>query len=281
MVKPKNSHPTFFGRLCLVILSLLFSSILIAGNTGKISGTVKDSQTNEPLIGANVIIEGTSMGASTDLEGNYTILNVPPGEYVIVSSMVGYTPTRITGIRVRIDLTTVIDISMSETVMQLGNEVVITAERPLVQKDQTATTAIVGREQLASLPVTEFSQALNLQAGFVAGSLRGGRRGEVAYWIDGVPVTDVYDGSQVVEVNKSLIQEAQLVSGAFNAEYGQAMSGIVNIATREGGKNYNIGIGTYIGQYYTTDTAFFPGLDDFRSLSIHNIEGNISGPILG
>ncbi|OGU29706.1 MAG: hypothetical protein A2X67_07600 [Ignavibacteria bacterium GWA2_55_11] len=251
-----------------------------AGTTGKIRGLVKDKKTGEVLIGANVRVDGTGLGASTDIDGMYTILNVPPGEYSLVVSMVGYGPSRITEVRVKIDLTTTIDVELAEALVE-AQEVVVVAERPLIQRDLTATTAVVGREELNVLPVTEFSQVLALQAGFVSGSLRGGRSGEVAYWIDGVPVTDVYDGSQVVEVNKNLVQEMQLVSGAFNAEYGQAMSGIVNIATREGGGSFNGGLGFYGGDYVSGDNVMFMGIDRVAPFAIRNFEGNLSGPLFG
>jgi hypothetical protein len=269
--------------LSLLVIVLLLPGVIsaFARSNGKIAGTVKDKKTGEPLIGCNIVLEGTSMGAATDLDGRYTILNVPPGTYTIAVTLVGYLPTKIKEVRVNIDLTATIDVQLSETILELGQEVVIIAERPLVQRDQTAKTAIIGRDQLNALPVNEFSQVLSLQAGFVAGSLRGGRSGEVAYWIDGVPVTDVYDGSQVVEVNKNLVQEVQLVSGAFNAEYGQAMSGIVNIATREGGKKFTGSVSLYGGDYQSADKELFLGIDKFSPTAIRNIEGNISGPVLG
>jgi hypothetical protein len=204
-------------NIAIIGLMIAFAAgVLVAGTTGKIRGVVKDKRTGEVLIGANVRVEGTSLGAASDFEGTYNILNVQPGEYTLIVSMVGYEQVRVTNVKVQIDLTTTIDVQLSETIIE-GQEIIVVAERPLVQKDLTATTAIVSREELNILPVTEFSQVLSLQAGFVSGSLRGGRRGEVAYWIDGVPVTDGYDGSQVVEVNKNLVQEMQLVSGAFNA----------------------------------------------------------------
>ena len=161
--------------------------------------------------------------------------------------------------RVRGDLTTVIDAEISETVLQIGQEVEVVAERPLVQKDLTAKTAIVSGNDISSMPVTEVGEVVNMQAGFVDGSLRGGRTGEVAYWIDGVPVTDAYDGSQIVEVNKSLVQELQVISGAFNAEYGQAMSGIVNITSKEGSSKFSGGLGIYGGDYAPTKDSIFPG----------------------
>ena len=270
------------GRGRLVLAALIFSASLAhAGNTGKIAGLVKDSQTGEPLIGANVVIEGTTQGAATNIDGFYAILNVQPGTYSLVVSAVGYNRSRITDARVSIDLTTTINVDLVSTVVDVGEEVVVTAERPMVRQDLTAKTAVVGGEQIAALPVVEVQEVLNLQAGFVAGSLRGGRSGEVAYWIDGVPVTDSFNGSQVVEVNKSLVQELQLVSGAYNAEYGQAMSGIVNIATREGGQKFAGGLTLYGGQYLVDDAELFPGLDGFNPTRIRNIDANLSGPIVG
>jgi outer membrane receptor protein involved in Fe transport len=265
----------------LLFLLCCCAAAAFAGNTGKIAGMIKDSQTGEMLIGVNVLVEGTSMGAATNIDGFYAILNVPPGKYNLVASAVGYNKKTVAGISVSIDLTTTIDFSLSSTILAVGEEVVVTAERPLVQRDLTAKTAVVGSEQIAALPVTEVSQVLSLQAGFVAGSLRGGRSGEVAYWIDGVPVTDAFNGSQVVEVNKNLVQELQLISGAFNAEYGQAMSGIVNIATKEGKGYFSGGLGVYGGQYATGNGTLFPGLNKFTPTAIRNVEGNLSGPLLG
>src|SRR3989338_10995918 len=268
------------SMLFFSVAVILGCNILFAGSTGKVAGNIKDKTTGEPLIGTNVILEGTTLGGSTDINGHYTIINIPPGTYTVIASMVGFSQTKVTGVRVNIDLTTTVDIELSETVLELGQEVVVIAERPLVQKDLTAKTAIVGGEQIDALPVTEVGAVLSLQAGFVAGSLRGGRSGEVAYWVDGVPLTDAFNGSQVVEVNKSLVQELQLISGAFNAEYGQAMSGIVNIATKEGGRKFNGGVGLYGGDYLTKNEELFPGLS-FSPTNIRNVEGNLSGPILG
>ena len=289
MINAKEIHVKRLGLL----LALLCMSIILAsaGTTGKISGIVKDKKTGEPLIGANVKIEGTSFGAATDIDGKYFIINIQPGEYALQVSMVGYAPAKVTGVRVQTDLTTTIDVELSETVLQLNQEVVVVAERPLVQRDLTAKTAIVSGKDIAAMPVTEVGAVLNLQAGFVGGSLRGGRSGEVAYWIDGIPVTDAYNGSQVVEVNKSLVQELQLISGAFNAEYGQAMSGIVNIATKEGSRDFTGGVGLYGGDYlpgsitlspfgYKRETTLYPGLS-FKPTNIRNVEGNVSGPVLG
>lgn len=264
----------------LLLLHQAGTLCVLAGNTGKISGRVLDAKSREPIFGVNILIVGTTMGAATDLEGQYAILNIPPGIYALKASVLGYAGVTITGLRISIDLTTQQDFQLSEAALDV-QEIVITAERPIIQRDLTASTAIIGSDKIAALPVTEVSQILSLQAGVVAGSVRGGRSGEVAYWIDGVPVTDAFNGSQVVEVNKNLVQELQLISGAFNAEYGQALSGIVNIATKEGADRFSGSAGTYIGQYATGDDKLFPGVIELRPTAIRNVELSLSGPLIG
>ncbi len=266
--------------LTLLVTLLSLCSTVFAGTTGKIVGQITDAKTGEALPGVNIILVGTSYGAVTDFEGNYLILNLQPGTYIIRASSIGYSPISYSNIRVASDLTTRQDFKMSEETV-VGDEVVITAERPLVQKDLTSTTAVVGGDDIKQLPVTEISQVINLQAGNVAGSIRGGRSGETAYWIDGVPVTDVFNGSAVVDVNPSMVQELQVLSGAFNAEYGQAMSGIVNIVTREGAEKYSGSVTAYAGDYLSTHSNIFKGIQKFEPFNIRNIEGSLSGPLAG
>jgi outer membrane cobalamin receptor len=208
------------------------------------------------------------MGGATDIDGNYFINNIPPGSYALRVSAVGYNPVNYDQIRVNIDLTTHLDVQISETVIDIGKEVIITAERQLVQKDLTSSTAVVSGDDIKQLPVTEISQVIELQAGNIGGRIRGGRKGETAYWIDGVPVTDAFDGSTVVDVNPNMVQELQVLSGAFNAEYGQAMSGIVNIATREGAEKYTGSVTAYGGDFLTGHSNIFHHTEKFRPLNI-------------
>lgn len=262
------------------ILIIIIIIGLYAGTTGKIAGNVTDARTGEPLPGVNVVVVGTPYGAVTDFDGNYSIVNLEPGTYTVRVSSIGYAPINLSNIKVNIDLTSRQDFKLSEQAVQLENEVVITAERPLVQKDLTSTTAVVGGDDIKQLPVTEIGQVIGLQAGNVAGSIRGGRSGEVAYWIDGVPVTDVFNGGSVVDVNPSMVQELQVLSGAFNAEYGQAMSGIVNIATREGTDKFSGSVTAYGGDFLSNRSGIFKGIQKFEPLNIRNIEASLSGPII-
>jgi len=291
----------------LVTLLILSGSILYAGTTGKITGKVTDATSGDPLPGVNVVIEGTMMGAATDLDGEYIILNVPPGIYTLRATMIGYSASVIENVKVSIDLTTTMDITISSSVLDLGEEVTIVAEREVIQKDMTSSLAAVSADQIESMPVQEIADVLELQAGLVRNNVggihvRGGRSGEVAYWIDGIAATDLYGGDLGVEVENSSVQELQLISGTFNAEYGQAMSGIINIVTKDGGPEFTGEISGYVGDYIPTggDREFgvyepissdigairspnpdsvdlVNPLDEFNN--IFNIQGSLSGPI--
>jgi hypothetical protein len=173
------------------ILTLLYVLGLSAGTKGKIAGSVKDSQSGEALIGVNVVLEGTVLGAATGPDGYYVILNIPPGQYTLTASAIGFNKKSVTNVTVSVDLTTTIDFQISSTVLELGKEVVITAERPVVRKDLTSSESRVDAAQIKSLPVSEVSEVLSLQSGITVDRgggihIRGGRTSEVAYWVDGV-----------------------------------------------------------------------------------------------
>ncbi|MEW6511996.1 MAG: TonB-dependent receptor [Bacteroidota bacterium] len=254
-----------------------------AGTTGKIAGEVRDAQTGEALIGVSVVVEGTSMGAATNIDGYYVILNVPPGTYNLVASGVGYTKKTITGVQVSIDLTTSVDVKLASTVVAMGEEVVVTAERRVINKDLTSSEARVDAAEIKSIPVREVGEVLSLQAGITVDRgggvhIRGGRTSEVAYWVDGVSVSDVYDGSQAVRVDNNAVQELQVISGTFNAEYGQAMSGIVNIVTKDGDQKFRGSLSAYAGDYVTTDPIYY-NLKKVTPLDTKDLEASLSGPV--
>ena len=198
----------------LIVFLFIFVTSSLFAQTGKIAGRVIDKNTGEALPFVNILVVGTSQGAASDIDGYYSILNLRPGTYSLKASAIGYTSVTISNLKVSMGLTTKADFQLSETSVSLGQEVVVVAKRPLVTKDLTASTAIISSDEIASLPVTEFQQVLQLKAGIVGGNVRGGRRGEILYQIDGVPVTDAYDGSTVVDVDKNAIQELQFISGA-------------------------------------------------------------------
>ncbi len=268
----------------ILLLILCTSMSLYGGTTGKIAGVVTDGESKTPLPGANIIIEGTMMGAATDMEGNYYIINVPPGTYTVKASMMGYTSMIVQEVRVKINLTTTLNFELKPTVLEMGNEVTIVAERPLIQKDITSSRSIIGTQEIKEMPVENFFQVLELQAGVVQGSggamhVRGGRSNEVTYLVDGISVTDPYSSSMAVSVENSAIQELELVSGTFNAEYGQAMSGIVNIVTKEGGKQFSGELRTYLGDYISNHEDIFMNIDEVSPFAIQDYQASLSGPV--
>ncbi len=273
MISKKN---LFF----LLITIIINSSFSILGQTGKIKGSVIDLETGERLPFVNVIIMGNHVGAAADIEGNYSILNIPPGNYSLKASAIGYNSQIYQNVNVSMDLTTEINFKLAPKSIELDQDVIVVAKRNIVTKDLTSSTAIVNTDDLMALPITEIKEVLQLQAGVVGESVRGGRAGEVLYTIDGVSVSDVYDNSAVVEVNTGAIQELQFVSGAFNAEFGKALSGVVNLATKEGNNSFTGSITLYLGDHLSNHSNIFRGIENIKPLSISNADLSISGPII-
>ena len=244
-----------------VVSILVIFEIAVGGTTGKISGVVKDKETQEPLPGVNIVLEDTQIGAATGMNGEYVIINIPPGIYTMRVSMMGYKEMRVENVRVSIDLTTNQNIELEETVLEVGETVTVVAERPLVQRDMTSSLSSVGSSDIEVLPASNISDVLQLQAGVVRDGgnfhIRGGRANEVTFWVDGVEVTDVYSGQSMgARIENNAVQELQVVSGTFNAEYGKAMAGIINVITKEGGQKYSGKVDVYTGDYVSNNDVF-------------------------
>jgi len=227
-------------HLIALILSILFvsaNSPLIAGITGTLAGRVIDKETKQGLPGVNVIIKGTSLGAATDTKGRFLIVNVPAGTYTVVAQMIGYTTVTQENVTVLMDLRTVIDFELSSKVIEMG-AIKVTAERPLIQRDVTATTHFVSQQEIDQLPVRSVKEIVDIQPGVAAGHIRGGRNSEVLYLVDGLPVSEAIEGKVGTELPMSSVIEMTVQTGGFAAEYGNAMSGVVNIITRDGGESH-------------------------------------------
>ncbi|MCB9206440.1 MAG: TonB-dependent receptor [Ignavibacteriales bacterium] len=265
-------------RLYIPIIILSIYSGLFAGQTGKLSGKIIDRETQEPVIGANIIIQDTYLGAAADLDGYYYINNIPPGEYVVSVTAIGYRKTTVTQVQVRIDLTTNLDVELISEAIDLGQEVVVVADKPLIIKDLTSTKETVSSEDISMMPVEDIGAVVNLQAGVMDGHFRGGRSNEVAYLIDGIPVTDAFNGENSVEIENGSVRELEVISGTFNAEYGQAMSGVVNIVTKEGSQKYEGSVSAYFGNYITPDDGIYQNLGNFNFDGVKDITFSLSGP---
>lgn len=232
-------------RNAILLLSLLvlaaLASDLWAGTTGKIAGRVTDRETQEPLVGVNVVVVGTTMGAATDVGGNYTILNLPPGIYSIRASIIGYGQVLQENVKVSIDQTTTANFVLSQQLIDAGT-VVIQASRPVVQLDVSSSQRIVTAEAIQSRPLDNFEEILAAEAGVnltasTEGSgliVRGGQLNETDIVIDGLSTRNERTQQPMTNISLTAIQEVEILTGGFNAEFGDIRSGLVNVITKEG-----------------------------------------------
>ncbi len=216
------------------ILLISMQSSLLAGITGKISGSVVDAESGGGLPGVNIVIDGTNLGAQTDFEGDYYITNVPPGEYEITSSMIGYQSITRTGVYVIVDHTVKVDFDLSTTVLE-GAEIVVVADRKIIVMDRSASELSVSGEDMASVPVVrDVKDYLDLEAGFDDDRLRGGGFDQTALMVDGLSIIDNRSNEPIMMVNLSAIDQINVIKGGFNAEYGNIRSGLINVVTKDG-----------------------------------------------
>lgn len=235
----------FIFRILIYWMSVFLLPIIgLAGTTGKISGIITDKTSGEALPGANVVLEGTSFGAATDINGHYTILNVPPGLYSLKVLYVGYTTVTIQNIRVYIDQTAKADAMLEMEVIK-GEEVVVVAQRTAVKPDVATSVVAVSDREIEELPVINVESIVGLQAGIKGEfQIRGGLADEALLQVNGVTLRDPRNNSPISNIALSSIKEVSVERGGFNAEYGQVRSGIINVVTKEGSASGYFGTAT-------------------------------------
>lgn len=285
-----NTPRPFRLEKSLRFLVLLTGTVILyGGNTGKIAGTIVDKQSGQPLIEANVVVQGTHLGGATDAQGNYFVLQVPPGTYQVVASYIGYHSVTVKNVEVYVDLTTRINLEMESEAIQFP-AIELLAEEPLVHPDITSTRRFTSRQEIEASPgIEQTTDVFRLQGGTVVDvapqtvplgdgttlqvrdeslkniHVRGGRGGEILYMVDGLPVTHpIYGGRDVLDLNVVDIEAMELLTGAFSAEYGQAQSGVVNITTRSGGDRLKAGL-----EYKLDELQWLGDSYDTRYLSFY------------
>jgi len=278
-------------RLLQCVIAITLSTVLLtAGQTGKIAGRVTDSGSGEPLVGCNVLISGTSSGAATDANGEYFIINLTPGSYDVEFSMIGYAAYSASGVQVNIDVTTPVDAALTTEAVELAG-VSVTAERPAIENTLTSSKQIVSGDMMAAMAITDVNDVVKTLPGVTEfrGELhiRGGRSGEEMYLVDGASVTNAVFGGNVIPVNPSMVGELQLITGTFNAEYGQAMSGLFNTVLREPSPGFHASLGfrTSLHQgHFTADKGDFQGKNVYAEaeiLSVVDATGNYTTAVEG
>jgi len=225
--------------LAIALILITISTTGMAGIKGKISGTVVEKSTGNPLIGVNVVIGNTELGGVTDKDGNYFIMNVPVGVYSLQFSFIGFRVVTVKNVRIIQDIVTEIDIEMESQVIDMGKGVEVIAERPLIHKEVSSSTKTISSDELKNLPVESLASVINSTAGVASGSyIRGSRWTDVSYMVDGLSLTNPISGGILTDISKNAVEEIVLQTGGFSAEYGNAMGGVLNVVTKEGGSEY-------------------------------------------
>lgn len=225
-------RPTIVAQSCLIILFMLFISAVNAGTTGKIAGRVTNSETGNALPGANIVLTGTNLGTSSDQDGSYYIINVPPGIYTLKATFIGYEGINTSEVRVIVDRTTEVDFALNSSFIE-GTEVTIIAERPMIDKDLTGSMQVVSSDELDQSWARSLPEIMELQSGVSDGHYRGGTHLENVYMLNDISLNSGLLSDNYTGINTTTIEEVVVLTGGYNAEYGSAQSGIVNVITKE------------------------------------------------
>ncbi|MCF7824599.1 MAG: TonB-dependent receptor [Candidatus Marinimicrobia bacterium] len=221
------------GLLFTLLVLSPINSILFAGITGTISGVVLDEKTQDPLEGVQIIISGTTKGSISNAKGEFILNNVSPGTYTVQFQYMGYNLHIQKNVTVLVDIQTSLNVTLLPTIIE-GESVVVSSDYIGVIKNLTSTTRFISTTQLDELPIQNYQELVEMQPGVAAGHIRGGRKSEVLYMVDGIPIQEVIEGQVGSELPNTAIIDISVQTGGFNAEYGDAMSGVVNILTKEG-----------------------------------------------
>ncbi len=261
----------------LVALAFAFNPPLLPGQEkGTISGKVTDAATNEGLVGVNVLIKGTYYGATTDLDGNFEIKNVSPGTYTLSFRLLGYKVVEQTGFEVTAGSTAVVNMKLQETALSLGQEVVVVGEKPMMDVAETQSVKTISSEDIRRAAVENVKDVVAQQVGVVASDneihIRGGRSYENSYLLDGISIQDPLAGTGFgLQLSSNSLSEMEVITGGYNAEYGQATSGIVNVKTKDGTSKYDL----YV-QYKTDHWGL--NSNSISNFNSDDYEANVSGP---
>jgi len=270
----------------LTLLLVIAAGPVQAGVTGKVSGAVEDGNTGAPVIGATVRVAGTSLATKTDEDGEYFIINVPVGKYDLVATHVGFETVTRKEVRILVDLTTPVDFNLDQIAVELGEAVVVYASEPIIRRDLTASRSIFTADRLKNLPnIVTVQTVLTNYPGVVVDRgeelhVRGGRSGQISYYFDGFSVQDPFVNKAGIRIMPTALEELSLTSGGFTAEYGEALSGVVNAVTREGGHAYRGGLRSYEGFTHT----YSVGDADWGQMDRHgnrSLSFDVSGPVPG
>lgn len=252
---------------------------VFAQSSGKIVGVINDVGTGEPLPGVNVTLVDNFFGATTDIDGYFVILNVPVGSFDMEVTYIGYKTIVVKGVRVSADVTTEQNFELEPTTLELEEAIVVTADRPLVEKNVTSSISLVTAEEIESLPIRGMTNLIGLQRSVVVQDdqvyIRGSRDDEVGYYLDGASVNNPLDNTQAVHIIQEAVEEFQVFAGGYTADYGGANGGIVKTELKSGTPKYNISADFQTDKFASEGEKFL----NTNSYRYHNAVLTFSGPI--
>jgi outer membrane receptor protein involved in Fe transport len=227
--------------LILFLMAVIIPASLFAGNFGSIKGKVVDND-GKPVVGASVRIEGTRLGAFVKADGRFIVSNIPPGEYVVKISFVGF-PNFEAKVRISADESTELSATMRQgdvmmpEVVKYGDELVKNNDIGVKREFSTKDMVNIGREGIQSI-VGLSAGVFNSGNGFI---IRGSRSNESQIRIDGVDAGNQFTGgfgllgsTYYPMVSTFAAEEVQVLTGGFSAKYGNALGGIVNTSLKTG-----------------------------------------------
>ncbi|MBK7105566.1 MAG: TonB-dependent receptor [Ignavibacteriae bacterium] len=241
---------SFFHIQFIYLIFLFGSEGIHASNTGKINGLVIEAATKEPLIGVNIYIESLNRGTASDIDGKFIILAIPPGSYDVKISYIGYQTVIVSDVKIIIDRTTNIDVEMNKISIELEEEIVVSARKPPIAMDVSSSKRDIEIAEVETVPMIDFNSLLNLQPGTIYKprtndsqeqitnelSIRGGTG--VGVFVDGLNITEALSSGSLTNFNLSSLKAAEILTGGFNAEYGNIRSGVINVVTKDGTEKY-------------------------------------------
>jgi outer membrane receptor protein involved in Fe transport len=228
----------FHWLAVLLVVYNLSVAVIVAQAAGNLKGKITDAENGEELIGVNVVLKGTYKGAASDMSGDYKISLLDKGSYDVEVTYMGYKTTLATAVIVVDGLTTTQDFKLERSYLA-GEEVVIIGKKPLFEIDNTTSSTLLSVEDIQTQVVEDVTDLVGQQSGVTKSDneihIRGGRADENLYIIDNLSVKDPVSGEGTgVFLSADAIKTVEVITGGFNAEYGEAMSGVINIETREG-----------------------------------------------
>jgi len=243
------------GKISKLVALTLLMSFALSQTTGKIRGTVTSAD-GEPLVGANVIVNGTTKGAATDGEGKYTILNVEAGSYSVTASYIGYQSSIESNVSVKVDLTTPLSFSMQTSAVE-GEAITIIGEKRLIEKSATNSVRSIGDQEIRNsasrsvVGVLDLQPGVNITNGRI--SVRGSRSEEVAYTLDGAAITDVINTGFEFSAIPEALAEISVEAGGYGAHIGGANSGVIRQTLKTGSNEVSGDVRFETGDYGLTD----------------------------